>query len=82
MDQRSLGLDSEIVIDIAEENIADIDIAVEPELEEPEDEAQAAQDEQTQVDADVEAIMAMTLSWTSRWQSMNMVRRRTSQWST
>ena len=62
MDQSSLGkprtLDSEVVIDIAEEeNIADIDVAVEPELEEPEDGAQAAQDEQTQVDAELEAII-------------------------
>ena len=62
MDQSILGkpraLDSEVVIDIAEEeNIADIDVAVEPELEEPEDEAQAAQEEQAQVDADFGAII-------------------------
>ena len=60
MDQSSLGkpraLDSAIVIDIAEESIADIDVVVEPEFEEPEDEARAAQEEQAQVDTDIEAI--------------------------
>ena len=40
-----------------DENIADVDITVEPELEEPEDGAQAAHDEQTQVDAELEAII-------------------------
>ena len=61
MDQSSLGkpraLDSEVVIDIAEENIADIDVAVEPDFEEQEDEAQSAQDERAQDDANVEAII-------------------------
>ena len=61
MDQSSLGkpraVDSEVVIDIVEEDIADIDVAVEPDLEEPEDEVQAAQDEQAQYDANVDAII-------------------------
>ena len=61
MDQSSLGkprsLDSEVVIDVEESTIADIDVAVEPDLEDPEDEAQAAQNEQDQYDANVEAII-------------------------
>ena len=61
MDQSSLGkprsLDSEVVIDVADENIADIDVAIEPEFEEPEDETQASLDEQAQRDAEVEAII-------------------------
>ena len=61
MDQSSLGkprsLDSEVVIDVEEETIADIDVAIEPDLEDPEDEAQAAQDEQDQYDANIEAII-------------------------
>ena len=47
-----------MVIDVADENIADIDVAIEPEFEEPEDETQASLDEQAQRDAEVEAIIA------------------------
>ena len=61
MDQSSLGkprsLDSEVVIDVEEETVTDIDVAIEPDLEDPEDEAQAAQDEQDEYDANVEAII-------------------------
>ena len=61
MDQSSLGkprsLDSEVVIDVEESTIADIDVAIEPDLEDPEDEAQAAQSEQDLFDANVEAII-------------------------
>ena len=54
---KARALDSEVVIDIVEEDIADIDVAVEPDFEEPEDEVQAAQDEQAQYDANVDAII-------------------------
>ena len=61
MDQSSLGkprsLDSEVVIDVEETAIADIDVAVEPDLEDPEDETQNAQSEQDLFDANVEAII-------------------------
>ena len=61
MDQSSLGkprsLDSEVVINIEESAIADIDVAIEPDLEDPEDEEQAAQNEQDLFDANVEAII-------------------------
>ena len=61
MDQSSLGkprsLDSEVVVDVEESTIADIDVAIEPDLEDPEDEAQAAQNEQDLFDANVEAII-------------------------
>ena len=81
MDQSSLGkprsLDSEIVIEISEENIADIDVAVQPEIEEPQDEARAAQEEQNQVDAGVEAIMAVTHLRMRRKLSMSTARLRT-----
>ena len=61
MDQSSLGkprsLDSEVVIDVEETTTADIDVAVEPDLEDPEDETQNAQSEQDLFDANVEAII-------------------------
>ena len=61
MDQSSLGkprsLDSEVVIDVEEATIADIDVAIEPDLEDPEDEAQDAQSERDLYDANVEAII-------------------------
>ena len=61
MDQSSLGkprsLDSEVVIDVEETAIADIDVAVEPDLEDPEDETQNALSEQDLFDANVEAII-------------------------
>ena len=61
MDQSSLGkprsLDSEVVIDVEESTIVDIDVAIEPDLEDPEDENQDAQSEQDLFDANVEAII-------------------------
>ena len=51
------SLDSEIVIDVEETAIADIDVAIEPDLEDPEDETQNAQSEQDLFDANVEAII-------------------------
>ena len=61
MDQSSLGkprsLGSEVVIDVEESTIVDIDVAIEPDLEDPEDETQDAQSEQDLFDANVEAII-------------------------
>ena len=79
MDQSSLGkprsLDSQVIIDI-EETIADIDVAVDPDLEDPEDETQRAPSEQELFDASIEAIIdADTPEDTS---SMGTAKRRTS----
>ena len=61
IDQSSLGelcsLDSEVVIDTEETIIADVDVAIESDLEDPEDETQNAQSEQDLFDANVEAII-------------------------
>ena len=61
VDQSSLGkprsLDSEVVIDVEESTIVDIDVAIEPDLEDPEDETQDAQSEQDLFDANLEAII-------------------------
>ena len=61
MGQSSLGkprsLDSEIVIVIADESMEEINVGVEPEVEEQEDGAQPAQTDEGQDDANVEAII-------------------------
>ena len=62
MNQSSLGkppaLDSEIVIEIAEENVEpEINFGMEPETEEPEDDAQPAPTEESPEDDNVEAIL-------------------------
>ena len=50
-------LDSEVVIEIADEGIGEINVSIEPEFEEPEDDDGTAQVEETQEDAEVEAII-------------------------
>ena len=61
MDQSSLGkprsLDSEIVVVIADESMEEINVGVEPEVEEQEDGAQPAQTDEGQDDPSVEAII-------------------------
>ena len=61
MDQGSLGkprsLDSEVLIVIADESMEEINVGVEPEVEEQEEGAQPAQTDEGQDDANVEAII-------------------------
>ena len=62
MDQSSLGkprtLDSEVVIEIEEEGVEEINVGVEPDVEEPEGDAASLQTGQDEDDANVDAILA------------------------